>query len=201
MNLRDFAVLRRLRVFFTVSVLALLATAPSALADGSSVWADCGDDGTLNQKHSSADYGDALSNPPADASEYTDCLDQIRAAQLGGNTPAKPSTPGGTPSAGGGTPSTGSSVPPAALAEALTERGLDPAAPPASPDAPAPPVQVGGEKLDLAESPVPSVASALSLPLPLAASAVVVLISAALPLVRYVMARFGPPPTATVSAE
>lgn len=187
--------LRRLRAALAALMLAALVGAPMALADGASVWADCADDGLVNQRHSQSDFSDALSNAPADAAEYSPCLDQIRAAQLGVGSSGGTGGSGGAAGAGGST--AGPSVPPAALQEALTERGLDPTA--ATPtDAPAPPVQVGGESIDLAEGRLPSLAGALSLPLPLAASAVVVLLSAALPIVRYVIARFGPSPAATI---
>lgn len=199
MNLRRSRPLRQLRAAFAVTALAALVAAPAANADGASVWADCGDDGRINQRHSQADYTDALSNPPADAAEYTDCGDQIRAAQLGAGSSGGAGAGGGTGGGGAAGGSAAPSVPPAALQEALTERGLDPTAPPPGPDAPAPPVQVGGESLNLSEGQLPSLAGALSLPLPLAASAIVVLFSAALPIIRYLTARFGPTPTGTIS--
>jgi hypothetical protein len=200
------ALLRRVgRSLVALLVGALLLAPQNALASGTSVWADCGDaDGTVNHTHSQSDYTDALKNPPADATEYTDCLDQIRRAQIrdsqsgasgGGGT-------GGGGANGGGTGGSASapSVAPEALSKALRSSGVDPAKAAAeAPAAPAP-VTVNGEQIDLSSERVPSIASALSLPLPLAASAIVVLLSAGLPLVRYLVARFGGPPTGTTSA-
>lgn len=187
------------------SLLALLLVglsiqAPPALASGETVWQDCGDDGQVNQTHSQSDYADALRNPPADGAEYTSCMDVIRQAQLRASTKGAGA---GAGAAGGGGTGGGTSAPavaPEALSSALSSAGVDPAAPQeASPEAPAP-VTVDGERIDLSASRVPSIASALSLPLPLAASAIVVLLSAGLPLVRYVVARFGGPPTGTTTA-
>lgn len=196
--------LRRASRSFAALFLALAFVVPApALASGDSVWADCGDDGTMNQHHSQSDYADALKNPPADAAEYTDCLDQIRQAQIresqGGNPNS--SGTGAGPTGGGGTGGTGgSTVAPQELSNALQSSGVDPAQATTG-EQPAPaPVTVDGETVNLSDARVPSIASALSLPLPLAASAIVVLVSAGLPLVRYVVARFGGPPTGTTSA-
>ncbi|MBO9532704.1 MAG: hypothetical protein J7513_07005 [Solirubrobacteraceae bacterium] len=200
---------RRVRRALLALVLGTVLVVPQpALASGTDVWNDCGDaDGAINHKHSQADYSDALKNPPADGAEYSNCLDLIRQAQIrdanagsggGGGTGG-----GGTGSnSGGGTSSSGegsAAVAPAELSSALKSSGVDPAAP-APADAPAPaPVTVDGKQIDLASERVPSIAGALSLPLPLAASAVVVLLSAGLPLARYVVARFGGTPTGTTS--
>lgn len=178
---------------------ALLAFAvPSAHADGFSVWKDCADDGTVNQKHSASDYSDALSNPPADAAEYSDCLDQIRAAQLGGSSSGggKKTTASGSSAGGGDTADAGggsSSVAPDELQDALTERGIDPKAI-NDPGAAAPPVSIDGQSPNLAAGTVPSLSGVLALPLPLAVAAIVVLLSAALPLARHLNARFGSHP-------
>jgi hypothetical protein len=190
------ALLRRVGHALAALLLVTLSfQAPPALASGETVWQDCGDDGQVNQTHSQSDYTDALKNPPADGAEYSPCLDLIRQAQIRASTKS-----GGGGSAGGGGAGGGSSAPavaPEELSSALRESGVDPAAPQdAAPEAPAP-VTVDGERIDLSSSRVPSIASALSLPLPLAASAIVVLLSAGLPLVRYVVARFGGPPTGT----
>ena len=197
--------LRRAGRSLSALLLVLAFALPqSALASGSSVWADCGDaDGAVNHAHTQADYTEALKNPPADAVEYTDCLDQIRAAQVRDSQNGA----GGTGGVGGGGTGGGSgggasapAVAPEALSKALRNTGVDPAQPQsAAAEAPAP-VTVDGEQIDLSSGRVPSIAGALSLPLPLAASAIVVLLSAGLPLVRFVVARFGGPPTGTTAA-
>lgn len=192
------ALLRRVGCSLLAALLVGLSVqAPSALASGDSVWKDCADDGVMNQTHSQSDYRDALANPRADGAEYTPCLDVIRQAQIRASTTGAGGGggTGGSGSTGGG--SSAPSVAPEALSSALSSAGVDPAAPQdATPEAPAP-VTVDGERIDLSSARVPSIASALSLPLPLAASAIVVLLSAGLPLVRYVVARFGGPPTGT----
>lgn len=199
--------------------LALILPQPALAANGTAVWQECSDTGAVSTNHSQADFNEALSDPPADGAEYSPCVALIKAAQQkaslkgsGGDTGG-----GGTPGAGssgssggGGTaapaPSTGASaapststqaVPPAELQKALTAKGINPAAP-AGVAAPAPaPAVIGGEKIDLESDRLPSVANTLSLPLPLAASAIVVMFSAALPAIRYGVARFGAPPTGT----
>lgn len=173
-----------------------------ALANGRAVWGDCGDDGVVNQAHSQSDFTDALKNPPADAAEYTDCLDQIRQAQIRASQGGGAAGGGGGASGGGGGAGGlgGPAVEPEALSNALRSGGVDPAASAGAPPAAPAPVTVDGERVDLADVRVPSIAGALSLPLPLAASAVVVLLSAGLPLVRYLVARLGPPPTGTSTA-
>ena len=198
---------RRLRsALLAAAVGSTLVVPQVAFASGTDVWNDCGDaDGTINRKHSQADYRDALTNPPADGAEYSNCLDLIRAAQLrdanAGSNPSNPAGGGGNPTGGtgSGVPG-GSSVAPADLSSALKKGGVDPSAAAQGGVVPPPaPVSVDGKQIDLASERVPSIAGALSLPLPLAASAVVVLLSAGMPLARYVVARFGGPPTGTTS--
>lgn len=200
MSERFVALALRARVLLALAAMVLVVAAPPASADGFDVWKDCADDGVVNQKHPTSDFADALKDPPADAAEYSDCLDQIRAAQISGSTGAGSQGAGGAGGAGAGTSGGGTSVQPEALKDALTEAGIDPNAPAPAADAPPPAVQVAGESVDLDQGRLPSLAGALSLPLPLAASAIVVLLSAALPLVRYVVARFGATPTGTSAA-
>ncbi len=182
--------------------LALVTPSP-AMASGDDIWSECVNDGAVSTNHSSADFRDALTNPPADGAEYTDCLSVIGAAQkraaVGGSPASGGATGGGSTGATGGATGSGvtQSVAPEELKSALAEKGIDPAAPVGAP-APAPaPSVVGGERIDLSSDRLPSIASAFSLPLPLAASAVVVLLSAALPLIRFGVGRFGAPPTGT----
>lgn len=200
--------LRRGSRSVVVLLLVLAAFAPSgAFASGADkIWQDCGADAVVNGHYSQSDYADALKNPPADAAEYSDCLNAIRQAQVrdsqsGGSSNGSGSGGSGTTGGSGGSgTSGGSTVAPSDLSNALKSTGIDPAtaSSDSTPDAPEP-VTVDGEKIDLSSGRLPSFASALSLPLPIAASAVVVLLSAGLPLVRYVVARFGGPPTGTTS--
>jgi hypothetical protein len=200
--------LARLARSLVALLLGLVLLSPSsALASGEDVWKDCGDeDGTINRKHSQADYTDALANPVADGAEYSPCLDLIRQAQIrdasnsGGGGGTGGGSGGGTGTGGSG--GTGTTVTPDDLSSALRSSGVNPAAAGAdAAAAPAPaPVTVGGKRIDLSSERLPSIASTLSLPLPLAASAIVVLLSAGLPLVRFVVARFGGPPTGTTAA-
>lgn len=183
------------------AVLGLALVVPSSHASGDDLWRECRD-GNVTTNHSQADFQDALENPPADGAEYSDCEDQIRSAQIRAARGGEGG--GGTP--GGGTPSGGPSAPavePEDLSSALSASGVDPSAPPAvASDGPAPdPVVIDGETIDLEDGRLPSIVGALSLPLPLAASAVVVLVSAALPVARYLVGRFGGPPTGTTPSS
>lgn len=193
-------------VLATALGLALI-TPQTALANGDAIWKECVAGNGVTTSHSQGDFQDAITNPPADGAEYTDCLDQIRSAQLkaaSGSTSGSGSGGGASGGAAGGSGTgTGTgggaaaTVPPAELQQALTDKGIDPAAPAGTP-APAPaPTEIAGEKIDLESDRLPSIANALSLPLPLAASAVVVMFSAALPVVRFAVGRFGAPQTGT----
>jgi hypothetical protein len=190
------------RGLLVVAVSVLLLT-PNAEASGTDVWRECVQTGAVTTNHSQADFKDALTNPPADGAEYSPCLDAIRAAQnakglgsssSGGGSGSGGGTSGttsggstGTPSAA---PSSGPAVQPEALSSAIKDTGIDPSAPIGA-DAPAPaPVLVAGKSISLEDGRMPSLASAFSLPLPVAASAVIVMLAAALPVVRFVAARF-----------
>ncbi|MDQ8043601.1 MAG: hypothetical protein AAGC46_02580 [Solirubrobacteraceae bacterium] len=195
-------------VLATAVGLALIVPA-QASANGDAVWTECAQTGTVSTNHSQADFESALANQPADASEYTDCVGLIKAAQVkaarggsssSGSTGSGSSSGaagGGTSSGGGPSAGAGATASPEALSKALQASGINPAAPVgAAAPAPAPTV-IDGKSIDPGESRAPSIANAFSLPLPLAASAVVVLFSAALPLVRYAVGRFGPAPAGT----
>jgi hypothetical protein len=182
------------------AVVCVAFVAPNADASGMDVWKECVKTGAVTTNHAQADFKDALTNPPADASEYSSCLDAIRAAQnakgLGAAAGAGAAAGGGTSSGGtgGGSQAAASpsaaSVEPAELSAAIRKAGIDPAAAVGvEPPAPAP-VTVAGESIDLEGGQMPSLANAFSLPLPVAASAVIVMIAAAMPVVRFVAARF-----------
>ncbi|MDO9354495.1 MAG: hypothetical protein Q7T55_12420, partial [Solirubrobacteraceae bacterium] len=199
------------------AVIGLALVVPAqAQASGDAIWSECVNNGSVSTNHTQREFTDALTDPPADGAEYTDCLALIGAAQkkaaVGGSSPGNGSGNGST---GGGTGSTGSTggttggvvspgagqqaVAPEALQKALSKNKIDPAAPVGAPAAPPAPSVVGGETVDLSSGRLPSIANAFSLPLPLAASAVVVLFSAALPVVRFAVGRFGTPPTGTTT--
>ncbi|MBJ7471166.1 MAG: hypothetical protein JHD16_07680 [Solirubrobacteraceae bacterium] len=200
--------LRRAGRLLLAGVVGLALITPSADASGQDVWQECVAGNGVTSNHSPQDFADALANPPADGAEYSDCEDQIRQAQAaaraggsgsgsGGGNPAAPGGSTGSGTTGG----TGAAVAPADLQQALAAGGVDPAAPAAPQGQAPPPAVVDGEKIDLDQGSLPSIVGALSLPLPLAASAVVVLISAALPVARYLVARFGGPPTGATPAS
>lgn len=195
--------LRRAGRFALAAAVSLALVTPSASADGMDLWFECRAGEGVSSNHSAADFEDALANPPADGAEYSDCEDQIRAAQAqaqsgGAAGPGGGNAAGGSGTGSGAAPGAGvTAIEPQALQQALVAGGVDPAAPPAPPTQAPPPVMVDGKTVDLSEGRLPSLAGALSLPLPLAASGVVVLISAALPVARYLAARFGAPRTGT----
>ncbi len=73
----------------TASVTALLVcllVPAAAHASGQAVIKDCTDNGRIDGKYSSSDYKAALRDLPTDVAEYTDCGDQIAAAQRRGAT-------------------------------------------------------------------------------------------------------------------
>lgn len=191
--------------------LALIVPA-QAQANGDAIWQECAQTGAVSTNHSQADFESALANQPADASEYTDCVSQIKAAQVkaargsssGSGTSGSGSTTGaaggGASSGGGPSAGAGATASPESLAKALQASGVNPAAPAGSAAVPPAPTVIDGKTIDVGGSRAPSIANAFSLPLPLAASAVVVLFSAALPLVRYAAGRFGPAPAGSEQA-
>lgn len=159
------------------------AVAPSAHASGRDLWVECRDTGTVGSNHSPQDYADAIASAPGDGAEYTPCLVAIKAAQQeaalraagGGKTPTGGTSPrdGDPAKPGGGKPSTAAAaVTPAALGAALHNAAVDPAAYPQAGSAPAtraaPPVDLGGQPVQLGAIPEPSIARTLSLPLPIA---------------------------------
>jgi hypothetical protein len=82
-------------------MLAVLATAPAALADSTRVkiLQEC-QDGRLTGNYSSREIRDALNNIPDDIDQYSDCRDVLRAALL---NQAGNSGGGGGGTGGGGT--------------------------------------------------------------------------------------------------
>lgn len=73
----------------TASVTALLVcllVPAAAHASGQAVIKDCTDNGRIDGRYSAGDYKAALRDLPTDVAEYTDCGDQIAAAQRRGAT-------------------------------------------------------------------------------------------------------------------
>ena len=115
----------RLRCAF-VLLLLLLAPVASAEASGRDVLRDCADDEVLSRTYTQREYREALSKLATDSSEYSDCENVIRRAQLqqaagrdrdaggsgsgGGWTGA--GTTGGATTGAGGSGGTGSSPAP-----------------------------------------------------------------------------------------
>ncbi|CAB4943347.1 unannotated protein [freshwater metagenome] len=71
-----------LRRALTVLLLAALVAPAAAQADYRELLRDACNDGSVSGTYSQADYRKALANIPADALQYTDCKDVLRAAQL-----------------------------------------------------------------------------------------------------------------------
>ena len=88
----------RLAVF--ACMLAVLATAPAALADSTyvKILQEC-QDGRLTGNYSSRDIRNALNNIPDDIDQYSDCRDVLRAALL--DQASNSGASGGGPSGGG----------------------------------------------------------------------------------------------------
>ena len=96
----------RLRCAF-VLLLLLLAPVASAEASGRDVLRDCADDEVLSRTYTQREYREALSKLATDSSEYSDCENVIRRAQLeqaaGRDRDSGASGSGGSGSAGAGT--------------------------------------------------------------------------------------------------
>jgi hypothetical protein len=97
----------RLRLWFPIALVLLLAAPALAHASGAQVVRDCTDDGRLSKHYSQRDYADALANLPTDVDEYSDCRSVIRRAQLGavgsgGSGSGSSGAGAGVPGGGGG---------------------------------------------------------------------------------------------------
>jgi hypothetical protein len=92
-----------MRKFILLSLLAVLSVpaAPALAADGSTVIADCNNNGFLTGHYSRAQLQSALNGMGADVREYTNCYDVIRRALLA--TAASASKGGGGGTTAGGT--------------------------------------------------------------------------------------------------
>jgi hypothetical protein len=91
------AVLRRLLV--PALVLASLVTPAVAVADYNELLKDACRDERVNGTYSQKDYLEALANIPADADQYTNCRDVLRAAQLAAARAQAAGRSGGAPAA------------------------------------------------------------------------------------------------------
>ncbi len=183
-----------------ILALALLVPATAAQASPTAVIRDCTDDEVLQGTYTQAELRRALAQLDADADEYTNCRDVIRAAQLAGAGGGG----GGAPSGGGGTTTTpGTTTGPGATPNAAPRTSSAPgpfggfSGIPADPAASATPAE--RQALDEARlDPTAAKATALpanALPAPLAIAlalgAVGVLVLLALELRRRVLARRG----------
>lgn len=177
-----------------VALLAAALLAPPANASGRDLWIECRDTGTVGANHSPQDYEDAIANAPGDGAEYSSCLAAIRSGQ---QQAALRAAGGGTPSSGGGdrtsargnatqaagetgdpatraAPASNGGVTPQALGAALAAEQLDPKDyPGVSPDGAAPDPAASGEPVQLGAVPESAIDRSLSLPLPVAALAIV----------------------------
>src|SRR5687767_5690932 len=102
---------RYLTALLALLALALAAPAPASAASRDEIIKDCSDDGRLQGKYSASELRDARKNLPSDISEYTDCADVLRRAEL---PDSKGSSGGGSGSGGavggGGSGSGGAGV-------------------------------------------------------------------------------------------
>jgi hypothetical protein len=102
--------LRRLPLLLITCLL--LALPQAASASPTQIYDDCQDNGRLDKEYSQSDYRKALAGISEDLDEYTDCSEQIRAAQAGltkggGSGGGGGGNDGGTSGGGGGGGSTG----------------------------------------------------------------------------------------------
>ena len=90
---------RSLTALLALLALAVAAPAPASGASRDEIIKDCSDDGRLQGKYSASELRDARKNLPSDISEYTDCADVLRRAEL---PDSKGSSGGGGSGSGGG---------------------------------------------------------------------------------------------------
>jgi hypothetical protein len=107
---------RNLTAVLALFALAAAAPSPAAAASRDTIIKDCSDDGRLQGKYTASELRDARKNLPSDISEYTDCADVLRRAELpsGGSSSSSGgtgTTSGGSFSGGGTTGGGGSSTP------------------------------------------------------------------------------------------
>jgi hypothetical protein len=113
-----------LRLVVFACMLAVLATAPAALADSTrtKILREC-QDGALTGTYTSRQIRDALNNIPDDVDQYSDCRDVLRRALLnragnsGGGGGGGGTGGGGTGGAGGGGGSGGAPLTPSTDAD------------------------------------------------------------------------------------
>jgi hypothetical protein len=91
---------RYLTALLALLALAVAAPAPASAASRDEIIKDCSDDGRLQGKYSASELRDARKNLPSDISEYTDCADVLRRAEL---PDSKGTSGGGSGSGGSGT--------------------------------------------------------------------------------------------------
>jgi hypothetical protein len=95
--------LRKFIPWFSLLAVLFVSAAPAVAADGSTVIADCNNNGYLTGHYSRGELQSALNGMGADVREYTNCYDVIRRALLA--TAASASKGGG--GGGGGTTAAG----------------------------------------------------------------------------------------------
>lgn len=188
---------RRPSILLAAGLLVIALATPSAHASGRDLWIECRDTGTVGANHSPQDYEDAIANAPGDGAEYSPCLAAIRAGQqqaalrAAGGTPQvdgdpdrKGSRDGSRSPAGaargtadrpdaGTAASPAAGVAPQALGDALAAEQLDPSDyPGASPERTPSASTTADTPLQLGSVPESTIDRSLSLPLPIAALAI-----------------------------
>ncbi len=101
--------LMRLTPLLLAVLVALLGAAPAIASTRGDIISDCSDDGQLQGTYKPSALRDARQHLPSDVSEYTDCSDVLRRAELPDNgrrsgAVAGPSSAPGGPVPGGGAP-------------------------------------------------------------------------------------------------
>lgn len=73
------------RVSLLIALIVLLATPAAASASPERIYADCEDNGRLDEAYSSADLREALRDIPEDLDEYSNCSELIRGVLAAGS--------------------------------------------------------------------------------------------------------------------
>lgn len=140
------------RLALVIGVLAMGAS-PAAAASRAEVIRDCADDGRLQGTYTTQELRDARRNLPTDVAEYTDCVDVLRRAELGGEGGGGP-TPGGPAGPLGGSGGGGNAPRPAPTPEFVVETPEDQQALDAAEAAPQQTVAVGEEQVSVGQRPL-----------------------------------------------
>jgi len=173
---------RPLSIVGAVVVAAVALPTPPALADaGAAIVRQCLQTGSVSDTYTQQAYSEALNDLGADASEYTDCAQVIRQAQLAAAARSRGGGGGGGAAGGGAVPSTAFTPAERASANSLN-----------SPHTGGAPVSVGGQIVHPGVVNADLASAVSTIPSPLLAVLAILAAAAVLALARLLRHRVGP---------